>query len=209
MASNRKSICRLCRVEKTKLFLKGHKCSTDKCPFERKAYPPGEHGRARRRILGYGIQLREKQRLKRYYGMSEKQFKLFFMRAERKRGVTGEILLTMLERRLDNVVALIGFAHSRAHARQLIVHGHFRKNGRKATIPSMLVEKNDIISVHEKAEGSHEELNAIIESHENKEVPAWLNVNREEKTATVASFPKREDISMPVEERLVVELYSK
>jgi len=209
MARNRKSICRFCRVERTKLFLKGHKCLTDKCPLERKAYPPGEHGRARRRILGYGIQLREKQKLKRYYGMTEKQFKLFFKRAERKRGVTGEILLSMLERRLDNVITLIGFAHSRAHARQLIVHGHFRKNGRKATIPSMLVEKNDVISVHERAEGNHEELHAIIESHQNKEVPAWLNVNREEKTATIASFPKREDVTMPVEERLVVELYSK
>lgn len=208
MARNRKSVCRFCRVEKTKLFLKGHKCLTDKCPIERKAYPPGEHGRARRRILGYGIQLREKQKLKRYYGMSEDQFKLFFKRAERKRGVTGENLLSMLERRLDNVIQLIGFAHSRAHARQLISHGHFRKNGRKATIPSMLVDKNDVISIHENF-SENEELNAVIEANKNKEIPAWLDVNFEDKTATVVSFPKREDITIPVEERLVVELYSK
>ncbi len=208
MARNQKSVCRFCRVEKTKLFLKGHKCTTDKCPLERKAYPPGEHGRARRRILGYGIQLREKQKLKRYYGMSENQFRLFFKRAERKRGVTGEILLSMLERRLDNVITLIGFAHSQAHARQLITHGHFRKNGRKATIPSMLVEKNDVISLHPLS-AENQELNAIIEFHKNKEVPDWLDVNREEKTATVVSFPEREDITIPVEERLVVELYSK
>jgi small subunit ribosomal protein S4 len=208
MARNRKSVCRFCRVEKTKLFLKGHKCLTDKCPIERKAYPPGEHGRARRRILGYGIQLREKQKLKRYYGMSENQFRLFFKRAERKRGVTGENLLSMLERRLDNVIQLIGFAHSRAHARQLISHGHFRKNGRKATIPSMLVDKNDVLSIHENS-SENEELNAIIEANKNKEIPSWLDVDFEEKTATVVSFPKREDITIPVEERLVVELYSK
>ncbi|MFW6123806.1 MAG: 30S ribosomal protein S4 [Acidobacteriota bacterium] len=208
MARNRKSACRFCRVEKTKLFLKGHKCFTDKCPIERKAYPPGEHGRDRRRILGYGIQLREKQKLKRYYGMSENQFKLFFKRAERKRGVTGENLLSMLERRLENVIQLIGFAHSRAHARQLITHGHFRKNGRKATIPSMLVEKNDVITLHESS-AKDEELNAIIEANKNKEIPPWLDVDFEEKTANVVSFPKREDITIPVEERLIVELYSK
>jgi len=208
MARNSDSVCRYCRVEKTKLFLKGHKCLTDKCPMERKAYPPGEHGRARRRILGYGIQLREKQKLKRYYGMSENQFKLFFKRAERKRGVTGEKLLSMLERRLDNVIQLIGFAHSRAHARQSITHGHFRKNGRKATVPSMLVEKNDVISLHERYQ-ENEDLNALIESNKDKEIPAWLDVDFEKKTATVVSLPKREDITIPVEERLVVELYSK
>ncbi|MFW6160726.1 MAG: 30S ribosomal protein S4, partial [Acidobacteriota bacterium] len=117
--------CRICRVERTKLFLKGSKCLGDKCPLEKRPYPPGEHGRRRRRILGYGIQLREKQRLKRYYGMSERQFRLFFDRAERMRGITGENLLSMLERRLDNIIYIIGFAHSRAHARQLITHRHF------------------------------------------------------------------------------------
>jgi len=208
MARNRKSVCRFCRVERTKLFLKGHKCYTDKCPMERKAYPPGEQGRTRKRILGYGIQLREKQKLKRYYGMSEKQFRLFFERSERKRGVTGEILLSMLERRLDNVILLAGFAHSRSHARQLVAHGHFRKNGKKVTIPSMLVEKGDIISVHERSSDS-EDLNAIIEFNKNKEVPPWLNINMEEKTVSVVSFPKREDITIPIEERLIVELYSK
>ena len=137
MARQRDSVCRYCRVERVKLFLKGNKCLTDKCSIERRPYPPGEHGRARRRILGYGIQLREKQKLKRFYGMSEKQFRLFFLRAERKRGITGENLLSMLERRLDNVVYITGFAHSRLHARQLITHGHFRIKDRKASVPSI------------------------------------------------------------------------
>jgi small subunit ribosomal protein S4 len=191
-----------------KLFLKGAKCLTDKCPVERRPYPPGEHGRARRRILGYGIQLREKQKLKRYYGMSEKQFKLFFQRAERKKGVTGETLLAMLERRLDNVVFLLGFSHSRYHARQLIVHGHFQINGRKVSSPSILVEKGDVLSFRDKS-ADHDEFKALVEHNKGKTVPGWLDVDREKMEAHVLAFPSREEVGIPIEEHLVVELYSR
>ena len=208
MARYRDSVCRLCRVEKTKLFKKGSKCLSDKCPVERRPYPPGEHGRARRRILGYGIQLREKQKLKRYYSMSEKQFRLFFQRAERKRGVTGEHLLFMLERRLDNVVFVIGFSHSRAHARQLITHGHFQINGRKVNVPSIQVNKGDVLSLGEKS-AKNEELKAIVEFNKNKTVPGWLEVDSDKMSARILSSPTREDVGIPIEEHLIVELYSK
>lgn len=208
MSKQRDHTCRYCRVERTKLFLKGHKCLTDKCPVERKPYPPGEQGRRRRRILGYGIQLREKQKLKRYYGMTEKQFLLFFKRAEKKKGVTGENLLSMLERRLDNVVFITGFAYSRFHARQLITHGHFFVSGNKATIPSMIVDKEDVISFSDKSV-KHEELNAIVASNKKKEIPSWLEVNFDEKNCRVLGLPTREEVTIPVEEHLIVELYSK
>lgn len=208
MGRKREKVCRLCRVEKTKLFLKGSKCLTDKCPLERKSYPPGEHGRRRRRILGYGIQIREKQKLKRYYGMSERQFRLFFKRAEKKKGVTGEILLSMLERRLDNVLFLAGFSHSRAHATQLIAHGHVRKNDRKASVPSMQVDKGDIITFKNSTKNKSE-IKAIVEYNENKSVPGWLEVDRENMQINIVSLPTREDVPMDVEEHLVVELYSR
>jgi len=208
MARYRDSVCRLCRAERVKLFLKGSKCLSEKCPVESRSYPPGEHGRRRRRILGYGIQLREKQKLKRYYGMSERQFRLFFQRAERRKGVTGENLLTMLERRLDNVAYVAGFSHSRLHARQLVNHGHFRINGHRADIPSLLVEKEDVISFREKSAGL-EELKAIVDFHKNKTVPGWLEVNRENMEIKVLTLPKRDDVTIPVEEHLVVELFSK
>jgi len=191
-----------------KLFLKGSKCLSEKCSAERRPYPPGEHGRARRRILGYGIQLREKQRLKRYYGMTERQFRIFFQRAERKRGITGENLLTMLERRLDNVVFLIGFSHSRAHSRQLITHGHYQVNDRKVNIPSFVVNKGDVVSFREKST-KNEELKALVESNKNKAVPSWIEADAEKMEAKILSFPTREDITLPVEEHLVVELFSK
>ncbi len=208
MSVYKESVCRLCRAERVKLFLKGNKCLTEKCPVERRPYPPGEHGRMRRRILGYGIQLREKQKLKRYYSMSERQFRLYFQRAERKRGITGENLLQMLERRLDNVVFLSGFAHSRAHARQLISHGHFRINDYKANIPSHLVEVGDILSFRDKSK-KLDEVKAIVEFHKNKSVPGWLEVDRDGMSVKVLSLPKREEIPFDVEEHLVVELYSK
>ena len=208
MSRYRGADCRLCRVEKVKLFLKGSKCLSEKCSVERRPYPPGEHGRARRRILGYGIQLREKQRLKRYYGMTERQFRIFFQRAERKRRITGENLLTMLERRLDNVVFLIGFSHSKAHARQLITHGHYQVNDRKVNIPSFVVDKGDVVSFREKST-KNEELKALIESNKNKTVPGWIEVDVEKMEAKILSFPTREDITLPVEEHLVVELFSK
>lgn len=208
MSRYRGADCRLCRVEKVKLFLKGSKCLSEKCSVERRPYPPGEHGRARRRILGYGIQLREKQRLKRYYRMTERQFRIFFQRAERKRGITGENLLTMLERRLDNVVFLIGFSHSKAHARQLITHGHYQVNDRKVNIPSFVVDKGDVVSFREKST-KNEELKALVESNKNKTVPGWIEVDVEKMEAKILSFPTREDITLPVEEHLVVELFSK
>ncbi len=208
MSRYREPVCRLCRGEKVKLFTKGSKCLTDKCPVERRLYPPGEHGRRRRRVLGYGLQLREKQKLKRYYGMSEKQFRLFFQRAERKRGVTGENLLSMLERRLDNVIYLIGFSHSRSHARQLITHGHFRVNNWKVNVPSYLVSKGDNILFKDKS-AKHEELKAIVSSNKSKTIPGWIDVDWESMQAKILDFPTREDITFPVEEHLVVELYSK
>lgn len=208
MSRYREPVCRLCRAERTKLILKGNKCLTEKCPLERRAYPPGERGRARRRILGYGLQLREKQKLKRYYCMSEKQFRLFFQRAERKRGITGETLLSMLERRLDNVIFLIGFSHSRAHARQLITHGHFGVNDWKVSIPSFLVNKGDVISLRGRLAKS-EELKALVESNKNKTIPGWIEVDWEMKKVEILSYPTREDITFPIEEHLIVELYSK
>lgn len=208
MSRYREPICRLCRVDKTKLFLKGNKCLTEKCIVERRAIAPGEHGKARRRVLGYSIQLREKQKLKRYYGMSEKQFKIFFRRAERQRGITGENLLIMLERRLDNVIFLAGFSHSRAQARQLIAHGHFCINEKKVSVPSFLVEEGDAISFREKSK-NNEDIKALANANRNKSIPSWLEVDWENMKAKVNSLPKREDVTLPVEEHLVVELYSK
>jgi small subunit ribosomal protein S4 len=208
MSRYREPVCRLCRAEREKLFLKGNKCLTEKCPVERRPYPPGEHGRARRRILGYGVQLREKQKLKRYYNMPERQFRLFFQRAERKKGITGEVLLQMLERRMDNVIFLSGFSHSRAHARQLISHGHFRIEGHKINVPSQLVNKGDVVSFRDKSK-KHEELKALVEYNKSKSVPGWLEVDRDKMEIKVLAFPAREEIPIPVEEHLVVELYSK
>jgi len=208
MSRYRESVCRLCRVERTKLFQKGNKCLTDKCPVERRPYPPGDRGRARRRILGYGIQLREKQKLKRYYGMSEKQFRLFFDRAEKKKGVTGENLLVMLESRLDSVVFYLGFSHSRVHARQLINHGHIRVNDRKVTIPSYIVKEGDIIEYRIRTLKT-EYIKALLEANKKKTLPGWLEVNWEENQGKVITLPTSQDIMLPVEEHLVVELYSK
>jgi small subunit ribosomal protein S4 len=201
-------ICRLCRVEKTKLFLKGDKCLSDKCPVERRAYPPGQHGRARRRVLGYGLQLREKQKMKRYYGMSEKQFHLFFVRAEAQKGVTGETLLQMLERRLDNILFIAGFALSRAHSRQLVCHGHVQINDRRVGVPSALVKTGDVIGFKVRSVKS-EDLRAVAESRSGKMIPSWIEVDRPELKVRVASLPTRADVTLPVEEHMVVELYSK
>ncbi len=200
--------CRLCRVEKNKLFFKGTKCLTDKCPIERRAYAPGQHGRNKKRILGYAIQLREKQKLKRYYGMSEEQFHFFFERAERQRGITGENLLSMLERRLDNAIYVMGFSLSRGHARQLIAHGHFRVNGRRCNIPSALVKVGDVIEFKERTAKS-EDMRAVVASHKTKTIPGWLEVDMENLKGRVIALPTRQDVTLPVEEHLVVELYSK
>ena len=200
--------CRLCRVEKNKLYFKGAKCLTDKCPIERRAYAPGQHGRTRKRVLGYAIQLREKQKLKRYYGMSEEQFHFFFERAERQKGVTGENLLSMLERRLDNVVFLLGFSLSRGHARQLIGHGHVRVNDHKVDIASALVKVGDVIEFKERSAKS-EDIKAVVASNRSKTVPGWLEVSWDDMKGRVLALPTRQDVTLPVEEHLVVELYSK
>jgi small subunit ribosomal protein S4 len=201
-------ICRLCRVEKTKLFLTGHKCLSDKCPVERRAYAPGQHGRSRRRILGYGLQLREKQKMKRFYGMSEKQFRLFFERAESQRGITGETLLQMLERRLDNILFVCGFAHSRAHSRQLVCHGHVQVNDRRVSVPSFLVKTGDVIGFRVRSAKS-EDIKAVAEAQATKTIPSWLETDRPNLKVRVASLPSRADVTLPVEEHMVVELYSK
>jgi small subunit ribosomal protein S4 len=208
MSESNNAACRRCRVEKTKLFLKGDKCLSNKCPVERRAYAPGQHGRLRRRILGYGIQLREKQKLKRFYGMSERQFRLFFKRAEQQKGITGENLLGLLERRLDNVVYLVGFAASRAQARLLVAHGHLQVNGRRVTSPSRQVDKEDMVIFRENS-AKRPGLQAGVEAHRNKTVPGWLEVDWDRLQARVVSLPTRADVTIPVEEHLVVELYSK
>ncbi len=208
MARYSDPLCRLCRGEKTKLFLKGNKCLTDKCPIERRAYAPGQHGRSRKRVLGYAVQLREKQKLKRYYGMSERQFKLFFLRAERQKGVTGENLLSMLERRLDNAVFLMGFSRSRAQARLLVTHGHFLVNDRKVSIPSYLVAEGDVVSFRERSTKS-EHVQAIVAANKNKTLPSWLQVDWAGLKGRILSLPTRADVQLPFEEHLVVELYSK
>jgi len=208
MSESNNAACRRCRVEKTKLLLKGDKCLSNKCPVERRAYAPGQHGRLRRRILGYGIQLREKQKLKRFYGMSEQQFRLFFKRAEKQKGVTGENLLGLLERRLDNVVYLAGFAASRPQARQLVAHGHFQVNSRRVTSPSRPVDKEDIVVFRENS-AKRPGLRAAAEGHSNKTVPGWLEVDWDKLQVRVVSLPTRADVTIPVEEHLVVELYSK
>jgi small subunit ribosomal protein S4 len=201
-------LCRQCRVERTKLFLKGDKCLSEKCPVERRVYPPGQHGRARKRILGYGIQLREKQKLKRYYGMTERQFRLFFKRAECKKGITGENLLSMLERRLDNVIFILGFARSRCHARQLITHGHYLINERKVTIPSFIVSEGDEIAFRQRS-AEYADIKQVVSQNRNKTVPGWIAVDWDNVRAKIASLPTRQDITLPVEEHYIVELYSK
>jgi small subunit ribosomal protein S4 len=201
-------VCRQCRVEKTKLFLKGDKCQSEKCPVERRGYAPGQHGRARKRILGYGLQLREKQKLKRFYGMTERQFRLFFRRAERQKGITGENLLAMLERRLDNVVYVTGFARSRTHGRQLISHGHFSVNQRKVTVPSLIVEAGDEVKIQPRS-AQYEDIKRVVDQNKNKTVPSWITVDWDNMTVKIAALPTRQDITLPVEEHYIVELYSK
>lgn len=202
--------CRLCRRENTKLFLKGEKCNTDKCPLVRRGKAPGQHGAnaARKRVKEYGLQLREKQKAKRYYGILEKQFENYFEKADKKPGQTGENLLTMIERRLDNVVYRMGMADSRRQARQLVRHGHITVNGKKADIPSIILKKGDVVSIKEKSRKS-ELIKMLIENITARTVPAWLDVDKENIVATVAALPAREDIDFPFEEHLIVELYSK
>jgi small subunit ribosomal protein S4 len=191
-----------------KLFLKGDRCFTNKCAIERRNFPPGQHGRRRSKILGYGIQLREKQKVKRYYGLLEGQFRLTFEKAERMRGVTGENLLSLLERRLDNVVHRLGFAASRQQARQLVRHGHVSVNGRKVNIPSFVVGAGAVVAIKEKSR-TNPLIAAAVETAKGRGIPAWLELTAAEFQGKVVTLPKRADVSLQVNEKAIVELYSK
>ena len=209
MARYKDSVCRHCRRENLKLYLKGDRCYSDKCAFDRRSYPPGQHGERRgRKISDYGIQLREKQKVKRMYGLSEKQFHLFFERAERQRGVTGTNLLVLLERRIDNVVYRLGFANSRAQGRQFALHNHFLVNGKKVNIPSFLVKVGDSIEVKEKSK-KVAAISDSIEAVVRRGIPQWLELEKDKNKGVVNGFPVREDLTMPIQEQLIVELYSK
>ena len=201
--------CRVCRREGEKLFLKGSRCYTDKCALARRAYAPGQHGQKRKKQSEYGTQLREKQKAKAFYGVLESQFRKYFEEAERSKGITGTRLLQILESRLDNVVYRLGLATSRAQARQLVRHGHFTVNGVKVNIPSYLTKVNDIIKVRESSANS-EIFKQIIEATENgRPVPTWLEADLQNKTGKIVALPSREEIDLPVQEHLIVELYSK
>ena len=201
-------VCRLCRREGLKLFLKGERCYTDKCAIERRNYPPGEHGQARPKFSEYSVQLREKQKLRRMYGVLEGQFRRYFEMADRGKGVTGETLLQLLERRLDNIVYRIGFATSRSEARQLVRHGHFRVNGRKVNVPSYLVRSGDTVSVRERSQ-KVARIQEALELAQRRGIPDWLEVTPEAFAGRVKALPVRSDLTMPINEKLVVELYSK
>ncbi len=208
MARYTGAVCRHCRREGLKLFLKGERCYTDKCAIERRNYPPGEHGQARPKFSEYSIQLREKQKLRRIYGVLERQFRRYFAMADRGRGVTGETLLQLLERRFDNIVYRLGFATSRAEARQLVRHGHFRVNGRKVDVPSYLVRPGDTITVRERSR-QVARIREALELAQRRGVPEWLEVSAETFAGSVKALPARADLTMPINEKLVVELYSK
>ncbi|NMB98001.1 MAG: 30S ribosomal protein S4 [Clostridiaceae bacterium] len=200
--------CKLCRREGEKLFLKGDKCYMDKCPVAKRAYAPGQHGQQRKKLSEYGMQLREKQKARRFYGVLEKQFRNYFEMANKMKGVTGENLLRLLESRLDNVVYRLGLAASRPEARQLVKHSHITVNGKKVNIPSYLVTPGDVIAVAEGIRNS-EKIKIIIENTGNRVVPSWLEFDAENLTGRVVSLPTREEIDLPVKEHLIVELYSK
>ena len=200
--------CKLCRREGTKLFLKGERCTSGKCALDRRNTAPGQHGAANKKMREYGRQLREKQKTKRYYGVLEKQFKNYFVEADRKAGVTGENLLCLLERRLDNVVYRMGFAESHKEARQIVLHEHIELNGKKVNVPSISVKAGDVITVRENFRDS-EKYKSLLEGMQTKTAPKWLEVNKENASAKVIALPSREDIDFPFEEQLIVELYSK
>lgn len=208
MARYTGSVCRLCRREATKLFLKGDRCYSEKCAFDRRPYPPGQHGQGRMRQSDYRDQLREKQKVKRIYGVLERQFRLYFERADRMKGVTGENLLGLLERRLDNTIYRMGFAASRAEARQLVRHNHFVVNGKKVNIPSFQVKAGDVITVKEKSRKVTKITNAM-EGSDRRHRVSWLDLDRKEFAGTVKAEPVREELTLPINEQLIVELYSK
>ena len=208
MARYTGSVCKLCRREGQKLFLKGERCYSSKCSVERRNYAPGQHGQGRKKTSEYGLQLRAKQRARRFYGVNEVQFHHYFEIAERKQGVTGDNLLQILESRLDNIVYRAGFASSRVEARQLVGHGHFLVNGNRVDIASYLVKGGDVIAVCDKSKSS-EKIKAVVEANSARPVPQWMDVNRDAMEAKVIALPQRDQIEAPVEEQLIVEFYSK
>jgi len=205
----RGSVCRLCRRENLKLYLKGDRCYSDKCAIDRRTYPPGQHGQRRTgKISDYGLQLREKQKVKRTYGLGENQFRLFFKRADAGKGITGVALLVMLERRLDNVVFRLGFANSRAQSRQLVRHNHFLVNGRKVNIPSYQTKTGDVIEIREKSK-KVQAINDAVDAVVRRGMPQWLELDKDNLKGTIKAMPVREDITMPIQEHQIVEFYSK
>ena len=208
MATQRGPVCRLCRREGLKLFLKGDRCFKEKCAIERRGYAPGQHGRRRSKVQGYGIQLREKQKVKRIYGVLETQFRNYFARASRSKGITGANLLQMLERRLDNVVYRLGFASSRSMARQLVAHGHIRVDSRKVTIASSLVKPGQTISLRDSSR-KNEQIKICLDTAKGRGVPGWLELDADRFQGSVRQLPARDEITMPIQEQLIVELYSK
>ena len=208
MARYTGAVCRLCRREGKKLFLKGERCYSEKCSVCIRAYAPGQHGQGRKKSSEYGLQLRAKQTARRFYGVQEGQFRHYFEIAERKQGITGHNLLRILESRLDNVVYRVGFASSRAEARQLVGHGHFEVNGKRVDIASYLLKAGDVVSICEKARGL-DKIKAVVEANSAHPVPQWLDVDRDALSAKVIALPNRDQIDVPVEEQLIVELYSK
>ena len=208
MARYTGAVCRLCRREGTKLYLKGERCYTDKCSIKKRQYAPGQHGQGRKKLSEYGVQLREKQKARRYYGILEGQFRHYFELAEKKQGITGENLLSILETRLDNVAYRLGIGTSRAESRQLVRHGHVLVNGKKVNIPSILLKAGDTISIKAGSLQS-EKMKAVLETNGSKPTPNWLERISDGKAGKVVSLPTREEIDTPVEESLIVELYSK
>ena len=201
-------VCRLCRREGLKLFLKGDRCYTEKCAIERRAYPPGQHGQRHSKRSDYGYQLREKQKVRRMYGLLEKQFRSYYVTADRKKGVTGQNLLRLLETRLDNAVYRLGFAVNRSEARQIVRHNHVLVNGRKANIPAMQLRIGDVVEIKPRAQ-KHNRVVSAVDNVDRRGVPNWLELDRKAFKGTVRELPAREDITMPIEEHLIVELYSK
>ena len=208
MARYTGAVCRLCRREGQKLFLKGERCYSEKCSVGLRGYAPGQHGQGRKKSSEYGMQLRAKQTARRFYGVQENQFHHYFEIAERKQGITGDNLLRILESRLDNVVYRVGFASSRAEARQLVGHGHYEVNGKRVDIASYLLKAGDVVSICEKSRAS-EKIKAVVEANSAKPVPEWIDVDRNNLSAKVIALPTREQIEAPVDEQLIVEFYSK
>jgi len=208
VARIRSTVCRLCRREGMKLFLKGNRCFTEKCAVEKRNFPPGQHGKRRVKLQGYGVQLREKQKVKRVYGVLENQFRLTFQEAARRKGVTGETLLQSLERRLDNVIYRLGFAASRAQARQLVAHGHVRVDGRKVDVPSFQVRPGQAISLKDKM-GKNVQVQAALQLARGRGIAPWLSADPDAIKGVVNNLPRREEITLPIQEQLIVELYSK